>query len=66
MATAFLKENSSGATFMLAVQCKMARVALGWGIKELAKAANVSSNTISRFERGERLKDVSTRRLTPS
>jgi len=37
-------------------QCKMARVALGWTVKELATAASVSTNTIVRLERGEELK----------
>lgn len=41
---------------MLAVQCKMARVAIGWDVRELAAAANVSPNTIARLERGEELK----------
>lgn len=40
---------------MLAVQSKMARVALGWGVRDLAKAANVSPDTIARLERGESL-----------
>ncbi|GLH28962.1 hypothetical protein WSS15_16120 [Acetobacter pasteurianus] len=34
----------------------MARVAIGWGVRELAAAANVSPNTIARLERGEELK----------
>ncbi|MEA1649215.1 helix-turn-helix transcriptional regulator [Nitrospirillum sp. BR 11164] len=34
----------------------MARVALGLGVRELAEAADVSTQTISRFERGEELK----------
>nr|WP_026989525.1 helix-turn-helix transcriptional regulator [Fodinicurvata sediminis] len=34
----------------------MARVALGWGVRDLASAAKVSSDTISRFERGEELR----------
>ncbi len=34
----------------------MARVALGWTVKELATAASVSTNTIVRLERGEELK----------
>ena len=42
---------------MLPVQCKMARVALGLGVRELAKLADVSTDTIARFERGEELKD---------
>jgi transcriptional regulator with XRE-family HTH domain len=41
---------------LLAVQCKMARVAVGWGVRELAAAADVSPNTIARLERGEELK----------
>lgn len=40
---------------MQAVQCKMARVALGWGVRDLAKAAGVSVDTVSRLERGEEL-----------
>ncbi|AUQ55170.1 helix-turn-helix domain-containing protein [Phaeobacter inhibens] len=41
---------------MNATQCKMARVATGLGVRELAEKANVSPNTISRLERGEDLK----------
>ncbi|WP_256372889.1 helix-turn-helix transcriptional regulator [Breoghania sp. L-A4] len=41
---------------MLAVQCKMARAALGLGIRDLAKLAAVSPDTIARLERGEELK----------
>lgn len=42
---------------MLPVQCKMARVALGLGVRELAEAAKVSPDTIARLERGDALKD---------
>jgi transcriptional regulator with XRE-family HTH domain len=42
---------------MLPVQCKMARAALGWGVRELADAAEVSPDTIARLERGEDLRD---------
>lgn len=38
-----------------AVQSKMARAALGMGIRDLAKAAGVSADTVSRLERGEDL-----------
>lgn len=38
-----------------AVQSKMARAALGWGVRDLAKAATVSADTITRLERGEEL-----------
>ncbi|NKL12645.1 transcriptional regulator [Rhizobium leguminosarum bv. viciae] len=41
---------------MLPIQCKMARTALDMGVKQLADAAEVSTNTIVRFERGEDLK----------
>ncbi|TAT71249.1 XRE family transcriptional regulator [Rhizobium ruizarguesonis] len=41
---------------MLPIQCKMARTALDMGVKQLADAADVSTNTIVRFERGEDLK----------
>ena len=37
---------------LTATQCKMARAALGWGMKELAGASGVSANTIDRFENG--------------
>ncbi len=35
----------------------MARVALGFGVRELAEIANVSPDTIARLERGELLKE---------
>ncbi|WP_246687498.1 helix-turn-helix domain-containing protein [Mesorhizobium sp. B3-1-7] len=41
---------------MNVIQCKMARVALGWGTRDLARNAGVSPDTIARFERGEQLK----------
>lgn len=42
---------------MLPSQCRMARAALELGVRELAELAKVSTNTITRFERGEVLKD---------
>ena len=42
---------------MLPVQCKMARTALGIGVRELAAAAKVSTDTVARFERGDPLKE---------
>jgi transcriptional regulator with XRE-family HTH domain len=39
------------------LQCRMARAALGWGVRELAAAAKVSTDTVARFERGEELKE---------
>ncbi|KJF70020.1 helix-turn-helix domain-containing protein [Agrobacterium arsenijevicii] len=41
---------------MNAIQCKLARVALGWGVRDLANTAGVSTQTISRLERGETLR----------
>lgn len=40
---------------MNAAQCKMARAAIGLGVRELAAAAKVSTDTIIRLERGEAL-----------
>ena len=36
----------------------MARVALGWGVRELAEIAQVSTQTITRLEKGDRLKAI--------
>ena len=33
-------------------QIRMARAALGWGVRDLAKRAGVAANTVSRFENG--------------
>ena len=41
---------------MLPIQCKMARTALGLGVRETAQLAEVSPNTIARFERGEEMR----------
>jgi transcriptional regulator with XRE-family HTH domain len=38
------------------VQSKMARVALGLGVRDLAALAQVSPDTVARLERGEELK----------
>lgn len=37
---------------MKAIQIKMARAALGWGVRELAKKAGVTANTVTRIENG--------------
>jgi transcriptional regulator with XRE-family HTH domain len=42
---------------MNAVQCKMARAAVGLGVRELAAAAKVSPDTVARLERGEPLRE---------
>lgn len=41
----------------LPVQSRMARAALGWGVRELTNAAKVSVDTIARFERGDELRE---------
>ena len=38
---------------MTPIQCKMARAALEWGIRDLANQADVAASTVSRFEAGE-------------
>lgn len=35
----------------------MARAALGWGVRDLASAAKVATDTVARLERGEDLKE---------
>jgi transcriptional regulator with XRE-family HTH domain len=39
-------------------QSWLARTALGWNVSDLARAAEVSPNTVVRFERGEALKPI--------
>lgn len=41
---------------MDATQCKMARAATGLGVRDLAKLAAVSPDTVARLERGEELR----------
>lgn len=41
---------------MDATQCRMARAALGLGVRDLASLADVAQATVSRLERGEELK----------
>jgi transcriptional regulator with XRE-family HTH domain len=52
-----INRNRNTVMIFLPVQCQMARAALGWGVRELAAAAKVSVDTLSRFERGEALKE---------
>jgi transcriptional regulator with XRE-family HTH domain len=37
---------------MKMVQLRMARAAVGWGVRELAKEAGVTANTVTRIENG--------------
>ena len=41
---------------MNAAQSKMARAATGLGVRDLAKLASVSPDTVARLERGEELR----------
>ena len=41
---------------MTGVQSRMARAALGLGVRDLARLASVSPDTIARLERGEDLR----------
>jgi transcriptional regulator with XRE-family HTH domain len=49
--------NRNTITIFLPIQCRMARAALGLGVRDLAAAAKVSVDTVARFERGEELKE---------
>ena len=42
---------------LVPVQCRMARAALGLGVRELAVLAKVSVDTVANFERGDGLKE---------
>ena len=37
---------------MRAIQLRMARAAIGWGVRELGKKAGVAANTVTRIENG--------------
>lgn len=37
---------------MTPVQMRMARAAVGWGVRELAEKAGVTANTVTRIENG--------------
>ena len=37
---------------MKGIQVRMARAALGWGVRDLAKKAGVTANTVTRIENG--------------
>jgi DNA-binding XRE family transcriptional regulator len=52
-----VNENRNGVTKLNAVQSKMARAALGLGVRDLAELAKVSPDTIARLEHGEILRE---------
>jgi transcriptional regulator with XRE-family HTH domain len=51
---------------MKPIQLRMARTALGWGVRELAKKAGVAANTVSRIENGADAKQSTIDRLRES
>ena len=48
---------------MRAVQLRMARAAVGWGVRELAERAGVTANTVTRIENGADAKQSTMNRL---
>jgi transcriptional regulator with XRE-family HTH domain len=57
------QEESEQGYELLTVQCRMARAALAWGIRDLAGAAHVSADTVARFERGDTLRRSTVRTI---
>jgi len=48
---------------MNAIQLRMARAAVGWGVRELAAKAGVTANTVTRIENGADAKQSTMDRL---
>ena len=48
---------------MRAIQLRMARAAVGWGVRELAEKAGVTANTVTRIENGADAKQSTLDRL---
>src|SRR5579859_5536581 len=48
---------------MKAIQLRMARAAVGWSVRELAKRAEVNANTVTRIENGADAKQSTMDRL---
>ena len=48
---------------MKPIQLKMARAAAGWGVRDLAKKAGVTANTVTRIENGADAKQSTMDRL---
>ena len=48
---------------MKAIQLRMARAGVGWGVRELAKKAGVTANTVTRIENGADAKQSTIDRL---
>jgi transcriptional regulator with XRE-family HTH domain len=48
---------------MKAIQLRMARAAVGWGVRELAEKAGITANTVTRIENGADAKQSTVERL---
>jgi transcriptional regulator with XRE-family HTH domain len=48
---------------MKGIQVRMARAAVGWGVRELAEEAGVTANTVTRIENGADAKQSTMDRL---
>jgi hypothetical protein len=48
---------------MLPIQCKMARTALGWGVRDLARRAAKSPATVVKFESGDEVRGTTAENL---
>jgi transcriptional regulator with XRE-family HTH domain len=48
---------------MKPIQLRMARAAVGWGVRELAEKAGVTANTVTRIENGSDAKQSTMDRL---
>lgn len=48
---------------MKAIQLRMARAAVGWGVRDLARKAGVTANTVTRIENGADAKQSTMNRL---
>jgi arylsulfatase A-like enzyme len=57
------QEQSEQGCELLTVQCRMARGALAWGVRDLAGAARISADTVARFERGKALRPSTVRAI---
>jgi transcriptional regulator with XRE-family HTH domain len=48
---------------MKAIQLRMARAAVGWGVRELAEKAGITANTVTRIENGADAKQSTVERI---
>jgi hypothetical protein len=50
------EEQSDQSYELLTVQCRMARAALAWAVRDFAGAARLSADTVTRLERGQTIR----------